>query len=316
MIKKNKKYNIHPDFKYVEYAIPFNNIMLASSHIAFKIIDKVNKEPDDIYKFTIKLKGYKGLYFNAEVIRPKNIKDKRPCILYAHGGGFGYEAAPYHKELLREYVRRTGCVIISPDYHLLPKYPYPAALKDMFAAYKWIIKYADFLNIDINKIILAGDSAGGALTANLCNILYTGKLQKPCMQMLIYPVLDIEMKTKSMKKYVDTPLWNAKNNKIMWDMYLQNLSEKEKYKASPMHHKLSKELPYTYIEVAEYDCLRDEGIAYANKLKKLGIKVELYQTKGTIHGYDINLNSGITRRSIYKRIDAINRALKDMEEEN
>ncbi|MCH4192277.1 MAG: alpha/beta hydrolase [Butyrivibrio sp.] len=237
----------------------------------------------------------------TDIYEPEHEEKMLPCILYIHGGGFGYKAAPYHKQLAAVYVQRVHCRVVMPDYRLLPEHPFPAGLEDVITVYRWLTGNAQQLKIDPGKIAVAGDSAGGALAACLCNRYEQEKLIKPCLQMLFYPVTDVRMKTDSMRKYPDTPLWNSVNNAAMWEMYLQNCSQEDKRKASPMQNELPEEIVPAYVEVAEFDCLHDEGAAYADRLKDAGGSVMLIDTKGTIHGYDGALESHTTRKCMEKR---------------
>ena len=115
--------------------------------------------------------------------------------------------------------------------------------------------------------------------------------------MLIYPVVDSAVKTESMKKFQDTPMWNAKLNEKMWQMYsstgeiVHNLKEDVSY------------FPSTYIETAEFDCLHDEGVLLADKIKGAGVPCILNETKGTMHGFDIRLKSQTVRQAIAQRIN-------------
>lgn len=129
--------------------------------------------------------------------------------------------------------------------------------------------------------------------------------------MLLYPVLDCTMETPSMKKFTDTPLWNSVNNKIMWDIYLKGHQQVPEY-ASPMQANSVKDLPPAYIEPAEFCCLRDEAINYAQRLKEEGIKVEVHQTKGTAHLFDIIENSEISKAALQKRITTLQNVFKSI----
>lgn len=221
-------------------------------------------------------------------------------ILYIHGGGFVFKGYSSHYHLCSIFADKCHCKVIYIDYRLAPKYKYPIPLNDCFSAYKWIIENADYLKIDINKIIVAGDSAGGCLAVDVSLKTIQENIIKPYYQMLIYPVLDKRMMTLSMNKYTDTPMWNAKLNKKMWTYYLGN----REYISPNERHDLS-EIPSTYIEVAEFDCLHDEGIEFANKLLNSGVDVSLYETEKTMHGYDIQ-KCDITNTAIRKRIEILN----------
>ncbi len=96
----------------------------------------------------------------------------------------------------------ANCRVCFPDYHLTPKYPYPAAYEDVLALYRWIMENADELGIDTEKMGVAGDSAGASIAALICNNYNSEELKQPCLQMLVYPLTDIEMQTDSMKKFL------------------------------------------------------------------------------------------------------------------
>lgn len=254
-----------------------------------------------------------GVQIRTEIYEPQEKEGELPGILYLHGGGFGYKAAPYHRQLACIYAERLACRVVMPDYRLLPEHPFPAALRDATAVYRWINENAGELGIDTEAVAVAGDSAGGALAACLCNLYEQEHLQQPCLQMLFYPVTDADMNTPSMKRYPDTPLWNSVNDAKMWEMYLQGTSGHDRSIASPMQNVLPSVIPQTYIEVAEIDCLHDEGVAYAEKLRTAGAQVLLTETKGTIHGYDNAMDSSITKDCVEKRIQVLYKSFRNTE---
>lgn len=175
-----------------------------------------------------------------------------------------------------------------------------AAYEDILASYRYLLEQKEQLGIEAEKIGVAGDSTGASLAALLCSRYEQERLERPRLQMLIYPLTDIRMQTDSMKQFTDTPLWNARNNRRMWRYYWGHLQAKSGYSASPMHCPLPRDLLDTYIETAEYDCLRD--LCYARKLREAGADVIINETKGTIHGYDCALNTQIARRAIEQRV--------------
>lgn len=310
-IKKRNTYNINKELYSIAKRIPFNRFIIKAANIYLSMADKRKKIPDDLNlkKFTVK--GYQDLPVPLELIEPVNNNEILPAMLYIHGGGFSYHASLYHKELAYQYVREIPCRVIFPDYHLSPRYTYPAAFLDNLAVYKWMMHHASKLGIDKKHIIVAGDSAGAAIAACIVNNYKKEQLVMPYGQMLIYPVTDATLSSESMKKYTDTPLWNAVNNRKMWQYYLSGKNKQERKKASPLSNELPEKLPETYIETAEYDCLHDEGIAYANKIKSIGTNVMVNETKGTFHGYDSCLDAEISRINIKKRIDFIRNLLNE-----
>lgn len=293
---------ISSELKQIARNVPYNKLIIKFANIFQVISFNLIKIPNEVINRDITIKGYKGLKFKVEIFEPSNVKEKLPCLIYVHGGAFSYKASAYHKKLACMYAIKAKCRVYFPDYHLTPKYPYPAAYNDVVALYKCIMENSEEFRIDNEKIGMAGDSAGASIAALICNNYEHEDLKQPCIQMLIYPLTDVDMQTDSMKKFSDTPLWNSKNNKRMWLYYCKNLKVKDIYSVSPMHTSLPQIIPDTYIETAEYDCLHDEGMLYGKRLEKAGASVEINETKGTIHGYDSALNTNIAISNIEKRI--------------
>lgn len=298
----NYKKRIDPELKRIARKIPYNKAIILCANIFQTISFHLTAIPRDVFHRNITIKGYKGLKLRADIFEPQNVKEKLPCLIYVHGGAFSYKASAYHKKLACMYAMKANCRVCFPDYHLTPKYPYPAAYCDVLALYQYILKHSEELGIDDEKIGVAGDSAGAAIAALICNHYEREGLKRPCFQMLVYPLTDIEMRTDSMKRFSDTPLWNSKNNRRMWSYYCKGLGAEDTYGASPMHDSLPHIIPDTYIETAEYDCLHEEGVLYGKKLRDAGAKVEMNETRGTIHGYDSALNTKIAISNIEKRI--------------
>lgn len=293
---------LDPELKIITKNVPYNKTVIKCANIFLPIALFLTAVPRDITHKSITLRGYQGLKFRTEIFEPSDEKGKLPCLLYVHGGAFSYKASVHHKNLACLYAGKAKCRVFFPDYHLLPKYPYPAAYEDVLTLYKWIAANADKTKIDPEKIGAAGDSAGAALAALITNRCEQERVRPPCLQMLVYPVTDITMRTDSMKKFSDTPLWNAKNNRQMWSYYCGNLKTEDQFALSPLHNNLPQIIPDTYLETAEFDCLHDEGLLYGRKLQQAGAKVEINETKGTIHGYDSAIHTEIARRNIEKRI--------------
>lgn len=289
------KYPIDKELKKYCVNIPFFSFILVLSKPLLRLM----------YRFTPIEKGvkYEKRTIEAEcgklrldIFLPKNLKNNAPVLLYFHGGGFGYFASPFHKKLAAIYAKKANCRVICPDYRLLPKYGYPCAKNDSLDAYAWAKKaYPE------SFFAVGGDSAGGALAIYVVN----GAKITPDFQMLVYPVCDAEQKSDSIKKFTDTPFWNSVNNKKMWKIYAGKYSCRE---VSPFETKLPEKIPDTYVELAEFDCLHDEGKSYAEKLLQNGANVFLNETKGTVHGYDIALGTKIVKENVQKRVNALKTA--------
>ena len=210
-------------------------------------------------------------------------------ILFLHGGGFVFDAAPHHFALARELSRALGARVTMPEYRLAPKHPFPAAPRDCLAAYRHLLSRANG-----RDIIVCGDSAGGNLAAGLCLSARSVGLPLPRAQMLLYPVLDRRMETESYRKYRNTPMRSGEDMEKYFEMYESDESDEktaprgtERVLLSPAQAEDVSDFPPTYIEAAQFDCLCDEAAAFAERLRGAGVPVQLFEIKGAMHGYDI-----------------------------
>lgn len=291
-------YPIDPELKRYCKNIPFSPFMLTIASPALRVmyaLTPIEKGVEHRKEF-ITANGKK---LRLDVFASKNLPENAPVLFYLHGGGFGYSASPFHKKLAAIYAKEAFCRVVCPDYSLLPKNPYPCAKNECLEAYEKIREmFPD------SKIAVGGDSAGGALAIHVVN----ESSVKPIFQMLIYPVCDSAQSTDSMKKYSDTPFWNSANNKKMWEIYCAKRPLSE---VSPLRTLSPSGQPNAYVELAEIDCLHDEGLLFSKALEKGGAAVELNETKGTVHGYDIALSTNVVKTNVEKRIAALKRAFSD-----
>lgn len=298
----NYKALIAPELRRIAKRVPYNRAVIRCANLYQVIAFRAASVPREINHGKCTVKGYQGMELRVDIFEPADAKETLPGLIYVHGGAFSYKASAYHKKLACIYAMGARCRVFFPDYHLIPRYPYPAAYADVLALYRHLLEHSDALEIDRERIGLAGDSAGAALAALVCARYEREGLTRPCLQMLVYPLTDVSMETDSMQRFSDTPLWNARNNQRMWAYYCKGLTAEEAYAASPLHSSLPSVIPDAYIETAEYDCLHDEGVLYGEKLRAAGANVELNETKGTIHGYDCALHTKIAADNIEKRI--------------
>lgn len=300
---KRTQYPIHSDFrKWQNMNPPLNSFIVPIIQKMMKLLWYQEHSSRDVKVFKHKIVGRDNQKIRIIEYLPINVNKQAPCIVYYHGGGFVLPAASHHFKLARIYAHRTQCKVFFVDYRLAPKYPFPNGLNDCYDSYQWVVKNASELGINPNKIIVAGDSAGGELAAVVCLIAKDENYIEPCGQMLIYPVTSRGIETESMKKYFDTPMCNSRDIEKYDKFYIKNDDIVKREYCSPIEAPSHCDLPPAYVETAEFDCLRDSGIMYANKLKDAGVPVELYNTEGTIHGYDIVLKSLIVQEAIKRRV--------------
>ena len=297
------KYPIKKEFfPYMYFKAPTNKLVLFVANKFLKVPSFIYKDKELDVK-SISLNGYKEETFKIHIIRKKGIEEKSPVILMIHGGGFIFEGFKNHFRLASEYVKACSCVVVYVQYQLAPKYPFPYQQEECYLAYKYLIEHAEELNIDLSRFGVTGDSAGGTLAVTSM-LLARERKEKvfPCFQLLVYPWLDRRNQSESFKKYNDTPMWNS--SLTLKSKALTNPSGKEfeTYYISPVEYEDLSFLPPAYIEVAQYDCLHDDGVLYASLLKDNGIEAELYEIEGTMHGYECKYNSETMIRLRKQRI--------------
>ena len=264
--------------------------------------------PRHIKRTKFMINGYRGEPVRVTFYQPKEIPDNAPCLIYFHGGGFAMREFGLHHKLMFEYAARTPCKVAFVHYRLAHKHPFPCAVEDGYNALVWMRDNAAQLGIDPGKIVVGGDSAGGALAAALSLMARDRKGPKINFQMLLYPVIDNSLSSRSIAELVDCPMCNPLMLKQMWETYLRDGDFGTPQYASPMRAKSLAGLPPAYIETEEFDSLKDEGKAYAERLSEDGVGVKLNEMQGTFHAFDTLYKSKIAKKAIMQRIDALKAA--------
>jgi len=227
--------------------------------------------------------------------------------VYFHGGGWVGDLLPHQASYGMYLAEHVGCKVITVEYRLAISHPFPVGLEDSYAAVQWVYKNAGELGVDPNRVAVFGDSAGGNFAAAICLMARDRGDNMPCFQMLLYPGVDASCSTESAKKFVDTPQINSYGVKFSWDCYLAKGDYGMTGHASPLAAEDHSGLPEAYVETAEFDPLHDEGIAYAEKLQQAGVKVELKETKGTYHGFDIMNETEFSQEALAYRAQVFRR---------
>lgn len=302
------KYNIDKDLEpMARVKMPRNPKLLP---IMNKVIDLMQcKSDEQVEVKKIKLSGYQGAEISGLVLEPKNCMEILPCLVVFHGGGFMLKASTAHYQVVKAYVKKLPCKVVYVDYRLAPEHPFPIPAEDCYETYKWVLNHVGELGIDKNRIVVSGDSAGGNLATAVTLMARDRGLAAPLGAMLIYPVTDRRMFTDSMQRFTDTPLWDARLNRMMWECYLEEQSHEHLEYASPIEAKSFKDFPPTYMEVAEYDCLHDEGLALLERIKEAGVVTELHEVKSACHGYETAVDSLIMKACMECRIQWLSRLI-------
>ncbi|RSM40539.1 alpha/beta hydrolase [Amycolatopsis balhimycina DSM 5908] len=248
----------------------------------------------------------------VRVYAPADRTGAVPGLLYIHGGGFVLGDLEMSHAQLLHLVDELGIVIVAVDYRLAPEHPFPAPVEDCYAALSWVAAKADELGIDPARIGIAGDSAGGGLSAGVTLLARDRGGPALCFQYLGIPELDDRLDTPSMRDYTDTPIWNRPNAVVSWTSYLGTEpggDDVSPYAAPARATDLSG-LPPAFVTTCQFDPLRDEGIEYARRLAHAGVQAELRHYPGTFHGSGMVETAAISRRMFADEIDALRRGLR------
>lgn len=262
--------------------------------------------PDDIKLDKIRYRSHDSAEIVCYVLSPKTESvHKAPCMIYYHGGGFMMPLQGMMLHNAAYYARHTGCSVFLPEYRYAPKATCTTTIADCFCLVPHIREHAEEYQIDMDKLILYGDSAGAALAAGVTHLMRDRKIPKAAGQMLIYPVTDCHSERHiSVDLYRDA-VWPKKSNAYMWKLYLKGADADSIKLAAPLNMEDFTGLPPAYVEPQEIDILCDEGIAYAEKLKKQGSLVEVNIIPGSYHGFDFDHNSPLVQRVLAHRCNMI-----------
>ena len=248
----------------------------------------------------------------VRIYRPRAAAEApRGCVLEIHGGGFMLGDIPMMDPWCQAVAGELGAVVVSVDYRLAPEHTYPAALHDCHAALCWVAEQASALGIDPARIVIAGQSAGGALAAATTLYARDHGTPMPCFQLLEIPVLDDRLDTPSMQAFTDTPFWNRPNAEWGWKHYLGSAfgGDIPAY-AAPARAATLTGLPPAYISTMEFDPLRDEGLLYGLRLLQSGVSVELHSFPGTFHGSSVIHTAPVSIRASTEVMTVLARALR------
>jgi acetyl esterase/lipase len=204
-----------------------------------------------------------------------------------HGGGWVLGNADTHDRLVREFAFGTGAAVVFVEYDRSPEAHYPVAIEQGYATARWIMREGSAHQLDPDRIAVAGDSVGGGMTAALALMANERGDVRFVQQSMYYPVTDAAMDTGSFEQFAEGYFLTAKAMAWFWDAYLPDLDRRSEPFASPL--RASDEqlagLPPAFIIVDEADVLRDEGEAYAARLRAAGVAVTTVRYNGITHDF-------------------------------
>lgn len=254
------------------------------------LLEKVQESPVDKLPVDIEdLKVDTGQWgsINVRFVRPEGNTDKLPVIFYIHGAGWVFGSAQTHDKLIRELAVRTNSVVVFPEYSRSPEAKYPTAIEQSYAVLQKLSELAESKGLDLTELAVAGDSVGGNM-ATVMTILTKERQGLPIQkQLLFYPVTDANFTTDSYQEFAENYFLTKEGMKWFWDQYTTDDSERSEITASPLRAASEDlvDLPPALILTGEADVLRDEGEAYARKLRDVGVAVTQVRFQGMIHDF-------------------------------
>jgi acetyl esterase len=247
--------------------------------------DPVSKHPVDIEDLTIK--DGPSVQVTLRILRPQKARTPLPVIVYIHGAGWVFGSPQTHDRLVRELAVGAGAAVVFPVYRLCPEARYPTALEECYMVTRWVARRGQEHGLDGRRLAVAGDSVGGNMAAAVTLLSRERGGPDIRLQLLFYPVTDAAFDTASYHQFAEG--YHLRRDAMMWfwEQYTRHPGERNEITASPLRASVEQlqGLPPALIITAEADVLRDEGEAYANKLRQAGVRVTAVRFQGTIHDF-------------------------------
>jgi acetyl esterase len=245
------------------------------------------------------------------IMKPKHVGGKPGVLLFIHGGVWIAGNFQNHQRLLRDLVAGSGQIGVFVEYTPLPAAKFPTQLEESYAALRWVAEHAGEFGADGSRIAVAGNSVGGNMTAALALMAKDRNGPKVSYQVLMIPATDASVDTESYHEYGTGRFLARAFMKYGWDLYASDAKTRDNPYVSPLRASSEelKGLPPALVITAENDPLRDEGEAYARKLKEAGVIVDAVRYNGTIHDF-VLLNALRHVPSTEAAIEQINEGLR------
>ncbi len=246
---------------------------------------KVSRLPVDIEDRTIA--DGPSAQVALRILRPQNARTPLPVIVYIHGAGWVFGSTQTHDRLVRELAVGAGAAVVFPVYRLCPEVSDPTALEECYMVARWVARRGQEHGLDAQRLAVAGDSVGGNMAAAVTLLSRERGEPDIRLQLLFYPVTDAAFDTASYHQFAEG--YHLRRDAMMWfwEQYTPHPGERNEITASPLRASVEQLqwLPAALIITAEADVLRDEGEAYANKLREAGVRVTAARFQGTIHDF-------------------------------
>jgi acetyl esterase len=245
----------------------------------------------------------------VRVYSPAGAHGPVPVVAYFHGGGWALGSIDSFDTVCRALANAACAAVASVGYRLAPEHRFPAALDDCLAATRWLASSASELGGDGSRLAVGGDSAGGNLAAIVARRLRDEGGPPVRFQALVYPATDSALNTPSYREFAEGYGLTAEGMRRFWNLYLDG-ADGAQPDASPLRSSDLSRLPPGFVLTAEADVLRDEGEAYAQRLREAGVEVELRRVDGATHGFwRWQAKTALSRRAVREVGTALREAL-------
>ncbi|MFD9096667.1 alpha/beta hydrolase [Streptomyces collinus] len=223
----------------------------------------------------------------ARIVKPAGATGTLPVIFYIHGAGWVFGNAHTHDRLVRELAVGADAAVVFPEYDLSPEARYPVAVEQNYTVARWVVEQGAARGLDGSRMAVAGDSVGGNMTAALTLMAKERGGPALVQQVLFYPVTDAAFDTPSYHQFATGYFLRRDGMQWFWDQYTTDEAERAQITASPLRATVEQlaDLPPALVITGEADVLRDEGEAYANKLREAGVPVTAVRFQGIIHDF-------------------------------
>ncbi|MEU4270679.1 alpha/beta hydrolase [Streptomyces sp. NPDC026092] len=255
-----------------------------------KAVDEVQSGPVDLPAVDeewVTVPGGPTGEVRTRIVRPAGAAGRLPVVVYIHGAGWVFGNAHTHDRLVRELAVGAGAAVVFPEYDLSPEHRYPVAIEQNWTVARWIVTDGADHGLDASRIAVAGDSVGGNMSAALTLMAKERGGLPLVQQVLFYPVTDASFDTGSYRQFAEGYFLRRDGMQWFWDQYATDENERSQVTASPLRATTGQlaGLPPALVVTAEADVLRDEGEAYANKLRAAGVHVTAVRYQGIIHDF-------------------------------
>lgn len=207
-----------------------------------------------------------------------------PVLLYFHGGGFTIGSIATHDILCRQLSHLAGCAVVSVDYRLAPEHKFPTAAHDAWDALQWLAVHAAAQGLDASRLAVGGDSAGGTLAA-MCAVLARDAGLPLALQLLFYPGCSAHQDTPSHRQFARGFVLEEREINWFFSRYVRSPADRDDWRFAPLNAPDVDGVAPAWVGLAECDPLVDEGVMYADKLRMVGVAVDLEIYRGVTHEF-------------------------------